>query len=60
MSSHKYPGIQGLRAIAALLVVVDHALFTLIEKAGASASMAPFAALLGGTGVHVFSSSAVS
>jgi exopolysaccharide production protein ExoZ len=54
MTQNKNLGIQWMRAIAALLVVVDHSLFTLIDKAGADASMAPFAALLGAMGVKLF------
>lgn len=43
-----------MRALAALLVVLDHCLFTLVEKAGASADITPLAAMLGGTGVKLF------
>lgn len=54
MTKDRNIGIQWMRAVAALLVVLDHCLFTLINKAGADPSMAPFAALLGGTGVKLF------
>ena len=50
----KNAGIQWMRAIAALLVVVDHCIYTLIDKANGDASMAPLATLLGGTGVKLF------
>ena len=54
MASSRNTGIQWMRALAALLVVVDHGLFTLIEKAGADATMAPLAVRLGSVGVEIF------
>lgn len=47
-------GIQWMRALAALLVVVDHGLYTLIDKAGADPASSALAAYLGGTGVKIF------
>lgn len=45
--------LQGVRGVAALLVVIDHAGYTLAEKAGASVNLAFFAAL-GNLGVATF------
>ena len=45
--------LQGLRATAALLVVVDHALFTMARKGGAAEDLG-FASFLGDLGVRVF------
>jgi peptidoglycan/LPS O-acetylase OafA/YrhL len=53
-STGRNAGIQWMRALAALLVVVDHGLFTLIDKAGGDPQWGPFAASLGGTGVELF------
>lgn len=54
MSAQHVAGIQWLRGAAALLVVVDHSLFTLIDKAGADPSLARLARPLGETGVKLF------
>lgn len=53
-SRGKQPGIQWMRALAALLVVVDHCFFTLADKAGGDTGVLPLAAFLGGSGVQVF------
>ena len=54
MTREQNPGLQWMRAIAALLVVVDHCLFTLIDKAGADMALAPLAVVFGSTGVGLF------
>lgn len=54
MAAIRNSGIQWMRALAALLVVFDHCLFTLVEKAGAASDITPLAAMLGGTGVKLF------
>lgn len=54
MTRAQNPGLQWMRAVAALLVVVDHCLFTLIDKAGADMALAPLAIVLGNTGVELF------
>lgn len=46
--------IQGLRAIAALLVVIDHSFVTLIDRAGHSPTYQLVAWLMGGLGVKIF------
>ena len=47
-------GLQILRAVAALLVVVDHSILNLIEKAGLSPELTPWASALGNIGVQIF------
>lgn len=53
-AANRIDGIQWMRALAAWMVVVDHSLLTLIDKAGASSDMAPMAVLLGQTAVQQF------
>lgn len=50
----KLAGIQWLRAVAALLVVVDHCVFTLVDKANMDRSNIEFAAFIGTFGVQIF------
>jgi exopolysaccharide production protein ExoZ len=46
--------VQGLRAAAALLVVVNHSVLTLIEKAGHDTAYQSVAWMLGSIGVKIF------
>ena len=46
--------VQGLRATAALLVVVNHSVLTLIEKAGHDTAYQSVAWMLGSIGVKIF------
>ncbi|HWA20002.1 MAG TPA: acyltransferase [Devosia sp.] len=50
----KLPWLQALRAIAALLVVVAHAIYTLNERAGLPAGYLPAAGWIGTAGVAIF------
>lgn len=55
MEAHlKLDAIQGLRAVAALMVVWSHAVYSLVEKAGWSTSHLALADFVGGAGVKVF------
>ncbi|SMD20708.1 acyltransferase [Rhizobium sp. RU36D] len=53
-SSERLEGIQALRGIAAIFVVVDHAISALIQKAGLDPGYETFAWSLGNVGVAVF------
>lgn len=54
MTSARIDSIQGLRAIAALLVVVDHSMSIMISKGALLGIDANFAWLFGGIGVKIF------
>ena len=54
MTTSRIDAIQGLRALAALLVVVDHSLTSLIEIGGVDPRNTSFAWMLGGMGVKMF------
>lgn len=50
----KLYSVQILRALAALMVVVDHTILSMIDKAGVDAALRPFAVALGAAGVGLF------
>ena len=54
LKDNKLEALQGLRAIAALLVVIDHAIDTLVVKAGAGSEYLQFGYFLGDFGVKTF------
>lgn len=54
MNSRRIDAIQGLRGVAALLVVVAHSFLTLIEKANYDISISHQAGELGELGVKIF------
>lgn len=54
MTSTRIDSIQGLRAIAALLVVVDHSMSIMISKGSLLGIDSHFAWLFGGIGVKIF------
>lgn len=54
MNSRRIDAIQGLRGVAALLVVIAHSFLTLVEKANYDASISHQAGELGELGVKIF------
>jgi exopolysaccharide production protein ExoZ len=54
MASARIDSIQGLRATAALLVVVDHSMSIMIDKGALSGVGLSFAWMFGGIGVKIF------
>ncbi|MFX4975058.1 acyltransferase family protein, partial [Acinetobacter baumannii] len=53
-SKNRLDALQALRAIAAGLVIFDHAVVTLVEKAGLDQTVYPVAWFLGELGVALF------
>lgn len=54
MENHRLDGIQGLRAIAALLVVAGHSVLSLVEKAGLGTDYQSYGWRSGAVGVRLF------
>ena len=54
MENRRLDAVQGLRALAALLVVVAHSILSLIEKAGLNPSYEKYGLSSGALGVRIF------